>query len=730
MRPSSPQPDTKFGGQTPFLSRALGHLKALTVLSWITLAATAFVVLLIGLATSHEVNHEQAQELAQWSANNTNLVNADEARIRRTIATLDKVLLVIRQDLRDKQVFSRQQLADRVRQLSVSDDLNPRVAIIDAQGVLRLTTAVPASPAPGSSGANASQLINVADRDYFKHQLVNASDELWIGVPIQSRVSGLWVLPFTRRITNPDGSFGGVLTMSVNPEVFDLPYRKTDMGENGSLAIIGLDGFARIRKTGKKISYGDDARSSQVFKEITKSTAGTYTARAAVDGVLRTVSYRVVAPYALVIITASSVDEILESMAGRVRFLGAMGAFLGALLILLTAVIVVIQVRQKETIAALKITNDLRVALLSSEQSFKQLLELIPQMVMTMDKAGDMNWVSQQTLDYIGVPPQASQLNFNWTRAARHPDDSDRVTAFMKQAIGNTNMSPPFEQRLRRHDGEYRWFLSQITPILDSQGQLTRWLGTCTDIHDQKLSSERLLQTQKMEAIGQLTGGLAHDFNNLLAIVVVNLDMIIATANDEKSTRRAQVALRAAERGTALVKSLLALASRQVLAPQRVELRPLLEGMAPLIQQALGAQNHLILAFDAAALAVLVDVSGLESALLNLVVNARDAMPDGGQLTISVAATRPQWATITLRDTGTGMSAQVLSHALEPFFTTKPRGHGTGLGLAMVAGFVKQSAGYITLHSAPGEGLTASIDLPLATTDVDVLPPPQDKVRR
>ena len=534
MRPSSPQPNTKFGGQTPFLSRALGHLKALTVLSWITLAATAFVVLLIGLATSHQVNHEQAQELAQWSTNNTNLVNADEARIRRTIATLDKVLLVIRQDLRDKQVFSRQQLADRVRQLSVSDDLNPRVAIIDAQGVLRLTTAVPASPAPGSSGANASQLINVADRDYFKHQLTNTNDELWIGVPIQSRVSALWVLPFARRITNPDGSFGGVLTMSVNPEVFDLPYKKTDMGENGSLAIIGLDGFARVRKTGKKVSYGDDARGSQVFKEIAKSTAGTYTARAAFDGILRTVSYRVIAPYSLVIITARSIDEILESVAGRVRLLWATGALLGTLLMLLAFVIVVIQVRQKRTIAALKAANDLRVALVTSEQSFKQLLEVIPQMVMTMDKAGDMNWVNQQTLDYIGdPPPNASRVNFNWTRAARHPDDADRVTAFMKQAMEHAKVSPSFEQRLRRHDGAYRWFSSQITPIFDSTGELTQWLGTCTDIHDQKLSSERLLQTQKLEVIGQLTGGLAHDFNNLLAIVVVNLDMIMATPADE-----------------------------------------------------------------------------------------------------------------------------------------------------------------------------------------------------
>jgi signal transduction histidine kinase len=190
------------------------------------------------------------------------------------------------------------------------------------------------------------------------------------------------------------------------------------------------------------------------------------------------------------------------------------------------------------------------------------------------------------------------------------------------------------------------------------------------------------------------------------------------------------VALRAAERGTALVKSLLALASRQVLDPQQVALRPLLEDLAPLIQQALGPQNRLVLVFGEAPLLVLVDVAGLESALLNLSINARDAMPDGGQLTISVAATRPQWATITLRDTGTGMSAQVLSHALEPFFTTKVRGLGTGLGLAMVAGFVKQSAGYITLHSAPGEGLTVSIDLPLASTVGDALPPPPDKVRR
>jgi PAS domain S-box-containing protein len=612
MRPTSSQPNVNFGGQAHFLTRASGYLQTIGALSWVTIATTVFLLLLIAWATHSRVQHERAKEIAEWSANNTNLVNADEARIRRTIATLDKVLLVIRQDIEDiykKRGFSRQQLADRVNQLSVPDDLSPKMALIDAQGILRLTTAEPAGTTPPKTDTK-TQGISVADRDYFQHQLTNTNDELWIGVPIQSRVSGLWVLPFTRSITNPDGSFGGVLTMSVNPEVFNLPYSKSEMGESGSLAIIGLDGFTRIRKNGKTISYGDDARRSQVFKEIPKSLAGTYTARAAVDGVLRTVSYRVIAPYSLVVVTARSVDEILESMAGRVRLLWALGALLGTLLMLLATVIVINQVRQRSTIATLTTAESLRVALLTSEQSFKQLLELIPQLVITIDQAGDIQWVNQQAMDYIGAAAHASPSDLNWTRAALHPDDRDRVIELLNASLRDTLASPQCEHRLRRHDGEYHWFASQITPIFDSTGALTQWLGTCTDIHDHKLSTERLMQTQKLEAIGQLTGGMAHDFNNLLAIVVVNLDMIVATASDEKNTRRAQVALRAAERGTTLVKSLLALASRQVLAPQKVELCPVLEAMAPLIQQALGAQNRLVLAYDAAPLAVLVDVSG------------------------------------------------------------------------------------------------------------------------
>jgi HD-GYP domain-containing protein (c-di-GMP phosphodiesterase class II) len=313
--------------------KTMERLKDLTALGWLSNAATILLVLIIVWATSNRVSQELEQAVAQGTASNTNQVNADEVRIRRTIATLDNVLVLIRQDIQDKRAFSRQELVDRVKQLSVSDDLDPKMAIVDANGVLLLTTTEPVFDE--NSEAKESHAINLADRDYFKHQLDNTSDELWIGVPIQSRVSGSLILPFSRRINNRDGSFGGVMTMSVNPEVFSSVYDKTEMGENGSLALIGLDGFTRIRKNGKSISYGEDVRSSQVFKEIQKSPAGTYTALAASDGVLRTTSYQVIAPYGLVVVAGRSVDAIHQSVSARINILWATGALLSVLLALL-----------------------------------------------------------------------------------------------------------------------------------------------------------------------------------------------------------------------------------------------------------------------------------------------------------------------------------------------------------------------------------------------------------
>jgi CheY-like chemotaxis protein len=206
---------------------------------------------------------------------------------------------------------------------------------------------------------------------------------------------------------------------------------------------------------------------------------------------------------------------------------------------------------------------------------------------------------------------------------------------------------------------------------------------------------------------------MAHDFNNLLAIIVGNLDLVKPNVKVEADSKRLDVAIGAAQRGVGLVKSLLALASRQPLLPASVDLWALIERISPLLRHALGQRVNFSLKPPDLNVHVEVDEAGLEAVLLNLIVNAKDAMPQGGDLTLGLDV-KNDMAHIVVKDTGTGMPDAVLKRATEPFFTTKERGRGTGLGLSMVAGFAKQSGGTMKIQSAEGVGTTIEIALPLA----------------
>ena len=251
-----------------------------------------------------------------------------------------------------------------------------------------------------------------------------------------------------------------------------------------------------------------------------------------------------------------------------------------------------------------------------------------------------------------------------------------------------------------------------------------------------------LRQSQKMEAVGQLTGGIAHDFNNLLTVVVGNLERLETQFRDNPAVYRSvKGAMDGALRGAALTQKLLAFGRRQPLAPMRLNANLLIDSMDDLIRRAVGERVTVDLKLDQALWPVEVDPNQLENALLNLAVNARDAMPDGGRLTIqSQNCTNPVIADgetlkglftlLTISDDGVGMTAEVLSHAFEPFFTTKPLGEGTGLGLSQVYGFVKQSNGHVDIHSAAGgRGTMIRIYLPRAQTHADRSAPPPRSCR-
>jgi signal transduction histidine kinase/ActR/RegA family two-component response regulator len=249
------------------------------------------------------------------------------------------------------------------------------------------------------------------------------------------------------------------------------------------------------------------------------------------------------------------------------------------------------------------------------------------------------------------------------------------------------------------------------------------------EIAERERAEARLLQAQKMEAVGQLTGGIAHDFNNLLTAVIGSLDLLLRRSDEEKARRLAKNALQAAERGAQLTSQLLAFSRRQRLSPAPVHPNEIVSGMGDLLARSIGPHVRVETRLDPTLWKALADPTQLELMLLNLAINARDAMPAGGRLTIATQNVEPvpaqlaselsagQYVAISVSDTGTGMSPSVLARAFEPFFTTKEQGKGTGLGLAQLYGFAKQSGGTARIESREDEGTTVTLYLPRTRED-------------
>jgi PAS domain S-box-containing protein len=326
---------------------------------------------------------------------------------------------------------------------------------------------------------------------------------------------------------------------------------------------------------------------------------------------------------------------------------------------------------------------------------------------------------------------------FGWSEAEllnrtsewlEHPDDGGLTRMDVGHLIQG-NLTVRFESRFRHKDGSYRWLSWTGVPDQD------RIFAVARDVTAEKAATERLKateealrQSQKMEAVGQLTGGIAHDFNNLLTGIVGSLDLLQIRLNQgrtDNAARYIEAAMISANRAAALTHRLLAFARRQPLIPKGVDVNQLIVSLEDLLRRTIGETIDLKIVAADDLWCTLCDPNQLESALLNLAINARDAMPEGGKLTISTANARLDDATadtpalppgdyicIAVTDTGTGMSAEVAARAFDPFFTTKPIGQGTGLGLSMIYGFARQSNGHATIDSRLGEGTSIRLYLP------------------
>ncbi len=401
-------------------------------------------------------------------------------------------------------------------------------------------------------------------------------------------------------------------------------------------------------------------------------------------------------------------------------------------------------------------------ALKESEQRFRLVAESAPVMLWMSDAEGGCAYLNRMQREFWGLgddfPP-----DFSWGDTVH---DEDREKLFEPYSKAMAEHSPfTVEARYRRSDGEYRMLHTDARPRFDTNGNFLGMIGVNVDVTETRSAQQRLRelneslearvveeigerraaevalqQAQKMESIGKLTGGIAHDFNNLLQIISGNLQLLqVDAADNPRAERRIANAMQGVTRGAKLASQLLAFARRQPLEPKVVNVGRLVAGLEDLVRRSIGEGVELETVVSPSLWNAFVDPTQIENALLNLAINARDAMDGQGKLTVDVrnsyldhdyAKQNPevapgQYVMLAVSDTGCGMADEIVDRVFDPFFTTKGEGKGSGLGLSMVYGFVKQSGGHIKIYSEPGEGTTVRIYLPRVHESEDAVGTPE-----
>ncbi len=399
------------------------------------------------------------------------------------------------------------------------------------------------------------------------------------------------------------------------------------------------------------------------------------------------------------------------------------------------------------------------LALRESEERFRLIADSapVPMWVTKLDRK--RGFVNIAYAEFLGVTYQEA-IDFDW-RTRIHPDDFEQLMAASVAGEATLELFT-LEGRYRRGDGAWRWLRSISQPRWGTQGEHVGFIGVAIDVTEAKeaeaalremnetlerrvaertadlsaaldrlqaevgerlKAEEALRQAQKMEAVGRLTGGIAHDFNNLLTPILGGLELIAGRVEDPRLKRIAETALESTRRGAKLTGQLLAFSRIQRISMAPIAVNAVIDGMQRLLRHTIGGAVRIETRLDPEAGFALCDSNQLENAVLNLAINARDAMPEGGLLTISTGRVRlaeepdhptGEFVRVTVTDTGEGMTPEVLARAAEPFYSTKPMGKGTGLGLAQVYGIARQSGGTLRLDSEPGKGTSVDILLSAA----------------
>jgi signal transduction histidine kinase/CheY-like chemotaxis protein len=691
--------------KTPAQSHAVRRFgQAIIIVAALVLVALAW----IGARDAIRAHRDEARARVQAEVLAKTL--ALEEQLHRDLLSLDQTLRILEYEWeRDPAHFD---IGARSAQVVVLSDVSLQVFIADAQGIVRY------SSRPAIIGTD------ISNRDYFRYQASLPVDngKMFVGELTQGQVTKLWQINLARRLDHPDGRFAGVIAASYDTNSITRFYREVDLGTRGLIAVVSVrDGEAWTLAGPDQASTVIGIANTPFFAAMRQSAEGSWDRASGLDEVDRMYAFATVPDYGLKVVVGIDRAEAMRASADWETNALLFAGGITLLILLLAALLLRAQDASRRRHEALARERGILEATLTGMSDG----------IMMVD--GDLRLMAwnQRFPEFTGVPPEILRVDLPMEEILRGQVASGE--------FGSVDVETEVARRMALlRSGGSMGTIERPRPS-GRQLEIRRnplpgggFVTLYTDVTARRQTEERLRQAQTMAAVGRLTAGVAHDFNNLLAAITGNAEILHSLLGDDPAHgRRLAMILQTAGRGADLVRRLLAFSRKQELAPVPVDLNQVVRGMGDLLRATLGRATRVETKLDEGLWLALIDPVQIEHVILNLAINARDAMPDGGTLTIATTnlTLRRNGATIDLpagdyvvvavSDTGTGMSEEVQRNAFEPFFTTKPPGQGSGLGLSQVYGLASQSGGGVRIDSAVGRGTTVSVLLPRAAEDTD-----------
>jgi two-component system cell cycle sensor histidine kinase/response regulator CckA len=552
---------------------------------------------------------------------------------------------------------------------------------------------------------------NITDREFFKTHQAGEISRLLISEPVLGRVSGRWAITLTRRINKPDGSFGGIAAISIEPRYLTQLFEYTELGPSDVISLVLTNGMTLARRKGEDFIFGNDISKSQLLIEQRANPTGTYIGPGGADGLLRVFAYRTMRDYPVIATVGTLEAQAFAAARSRQRLYMGFASVMSLLVVVGCAVAIHLLGRNERASRTLRE----QASLLDKAQDAILVTDLQRRLTYWNKSAERLyGWRSDEVLGRV-----VTELFYP-------SDDAKEVQQAYEDVMARgewTGELQPQAKSGRKIMIESRWTL-----VRDAAGEARSILSINTDVTDRRQLEQQFYRAQRLDSIGTLAGGIAHDLNNVLQPIMLGMSMLRERATDQDSREILDTIAGSAQRGAEMVSQVLSFARGQE--GKRVDIRPgdLVADVVRIARDTLPKHIDIVTMVPPDLPSIVGDPTQCHQVLLNLCVNARDAMPNGGRLTISAeAATVPasreplpghlaagDYVAIHVEDNGVGIPAQLLDKIFDPFFTTKEAGKGTGLGLSTSLTIVRNHGGNIRVISEVSHGSRFDVYLPTA----------------